>query len=471
MAGLSKAGFLIHGGPSGGKLDAWIDFNGNGVFDHATEHLFGGTSKDIVAGMNLVITYTVPANATYANSTYARFRLSTAGGLQPTGLVNDGEVEDYKVKTAKDSDGDGIPDNDESGTGDLDGDGLVDKFDYDPAGWIYNEQTGQIVTGGLVTVSSTGGGVLMVENGSNGHYQFFIIGLEPTQIVDVTLTFTPPPGYQLSTTCFAQTGPYEPEPPPSPPAAEHIGSSQDAGNVGYMIDWSCGANPFYTTFRIEGDDPYVFDNNFPVFPTVPTNIVLSTFYAEVGLDGILTYWTTETEPNNAGFNIFRSTAENGDYSKINDSLIPALGDATTGASYSYLDKPEQAGDYYYKLEAVSLNGETSFHGPVFVGLTSVDLKKYTVPDEYSLSQNYPNPFNPTTTISFGLPQAENVTLNIYNSAGQLIRTLTRAQYSAGTHHVTWDATDYSGVRVANGIYIYELRTNNFVQQRKMLLMK
>jgi len=94
-----------------------------------------------------------------------------------------------------------------------------------------------------------------------------------------------------------------------------------------------------------------------------------------------------------------------------------------------------------------------------------------LPEDYFLSQNYPNPFNPSTTISFGLPQAENVTLNIYNAAGQLIRTLTNTMYSAGSHNVTWDATDYSGVRVANGIYIYELRANNFVQQRKMLLMK
>jgi len=94
-----------------------------------------------------------------------------------------------------------------------------------------------------------------------------------------------------------------------------------------------------------------------------------------------------------------------------------------------------------------------------------------LPEDYFLSQNYPNPFNPSTTISFGLPQAENVTLNIYNANGQLIRTLTNAMYSAGTHNVTWDATNYSGVRVANGIYIYELRTNNYTQQRKMLLMK
>jgi len=93
------------------------------------------------------------------------------------------------------------------------------------------------------------------------------------------------------------------------------------------------------------------------------------------------------------------------------------------------------------------------------------------PEDYFLSQNYPNPFNPTTTISFGLPQSELVTLNIYNSTGQLIRTLTSGSYSAGNHNVTWDATDYRGVRVANGIYIYELKTSNYLQQRKMLLMK
>lgn len=84
------------------KLDAWIDFNGNGQFDHATEHLNGGVSFDLVPGTN-VLTITVPA-VTVPDAgleTYARFRVSSAGGLLPTGRASDGEVEDYRLTLHK----------------------------------------------------------------------------------------------------------------------------------------------------------------------------------------------------------------------------------------------------------------------------------------------------------------------------------------------------------------------------------
>ena len=77
------------------KLDAWIDFNGNGTFDHPSEHVGGGTSVIVTTGDNLV-PITIPAGAT-AGDTYARFRLSDGGGLLPTGAADDGEVEDYAV--------------------------------------------------------------------------------------------------------------------------------------------------------------------------------------------------------------------------------------------------------------------------------------------------------------------------------------------------------------------------------------
>lgn len=79
-----------------GKVDAWIDYNGNGTFDHATEHLNGGVSFDVVAGVNRLF-FTVPAG-TPVGDTYARFRISSDGGLQPTDRADDGEVEDYTVK-------------------------------------------------------------------------------------------------------------------------------------------------------------------------------------------------------------------------------------------------------------------------------------------------------------------------------------------------------------------------------------
>ncbi|MBW1817192.1 MAG: hypothetical protein JRJ60_08525, partial [Deltaproteobacteria bacterium] len=84
----------LSGSGLSGKVDAWIDFNGNGVFDSG-EHLNGGTSWDVSSGSNN-FSYSIPADAV-PGTTYARFRLSSAGSLAPTGSAADGEVEDYKV--------------------------------------------------------------------------------------------------------------------------------------------------------------------------------------------------------------------------------------------------------------------------------------------------------------------------------------------------------------------------------------
>ena len=76
-----------------GKLDAWIDFDGNGSFEHPTEHINAGTSLDMVAGSNVVPVH-VPSGLS-AGQVATRFRLSSSGGLSPTGTASDGEVEDY----------------------------------------------------------------------------------------------------------------------------------------------------------------------------------------------------------------------------------------------------------------------------------------------------------------------------------------------------------------------------------------
>ena len=78
-----------------GALDAWIDYDLSGAWEHPAEHLFGGASTTVSAGTNHVC-FTVPATA-LPGSTFARFRLSSAGGLAPWGPAPDGEVEDYKI--------------------------------------------------------------------------------------------------------------------------------------------------------------------------------------------------------------------------------------------------------------------------------------------------------------------------------------------------------------------------------------
>ena len=90
---------------------------------------------------------------------------------------------------------------------------------------------------------------------------------------------------------------------------------------------------------------------------------------------------------------------------------------------------------------------------------------------YELVQNYPNPFNPSTTISFALPQESEVTLVIYNAAGQLVRRLVSGNYSGGRHKVVWDGKDNHGVPVAGGVYLYVLKAGEFVAQKSLLLMK
>jgi hypothetical protein len=100
------------------------------------------------------------------------------------------------------------------------------------------------------------------------------------------------------------------------------------------------------------------------------------------------------------------------------------------------------------------------------GVTDIAGNMNEPPTEYMLQQNYPNPFNPTTTISFSLPEATNVILEIYNSSGQKIETLMNTKLHAGNHSVKWNAG-----RISSGIYFCRLKTNTFQDIKKMILAK
>jgi hypothetical protein len=96
-----------------------------------------------------------------------------------------------------------------------------------------------------------------------------------------------------------------------------------------------------------------------------TAIALSRFDAVKMAGKVLIAWKTETEIDNAGFNIYRAEAENGAYVKINESLIPAGGSAAQGAAYSFMDDTVKIWKtYYYKLEDIDLNGSSAMHGPI-----------------------------------------------------------------------------------------------------------
>ena len=94
-----------------------------------------------------------------------------------------------------------------------------------------------------------------------------------------------------------------------------------------------------------------------------------------------------------------------------------------------------------------------------------------IPTEFALHENYPNPFNPTTTLRFDLPEMANVTVTIYNMLGQIVRTFNMNDTPAGYHSIKWDATNDYGDPVGAGVYLYQLRANEFVKTKKMVLLK
>ena len=90
---------------------------------------------------------------------------------------------------------------------------------------------------------------------------------------------------------------------------------------------------------------------------------------------------------------------------------------------------------------------------------------------YSLLNNYPNPFNPSTTIRYSIPTSEFVTLKVYDVLGNEVATLVNEEKSAGEYEVEFNS--HSGVdkNLVSGIYFYQLKVGNFIETKKMILIK
>jgi len=95
----------------------------------------------------------------------------------------------------------------------------------------------------------------------------------------------------------------------------------------------------------------------------------------------------------------------------------------------------------------------------------------TIPIKFNLSQNYPNPFNPVTTIKYQIPKFSEVNLEIYNIAGQLVKTLVNKNQPMGYYLINWNGKDSNGQNVASGIYFFRLIANDFIKIKKMVLVR
>jgi hypothetical protein len=217
------------------------------------------------------------------------------------------------------------------------------------------------------------------------------------------------------------------------------------------------------------------DNSLPV---------QATSFKAIANDGSITLsWQTQSEVNNAGFNVLRQDLPQGQAgttsfrlisSYTNNDSLKGMGTSSTGRAYDFTDDKVTSGvTYQYKIQSVSTNGTTK-------DLTTLSVT-VDIPKNYALYQNYPNPFNPSTTIQFDLKQASTVTLGIYNILGQKVLEENYGTMNAGRYNEAINLDAF-----ASGVYFYRITAignsaqggsasggdgQQFVSIKKLVLMK
>ncbi len=141
-------------------------------------------------------------------------------------------------------------------------------------------------------------------------------------------------------------------------------------------------------------------------------------------------------------------------------------------SYTYLNNPSEGKEpgWFYISDGTTIS---LYLIRAYVSYIISNNKEAIelLPSSYALEQNYPNPFNPSTVISYQIPEMTNVQIKIYDALGREIRTLIDEIKPAGKYNIAWDGRDNSGNLVSSGVYFYKIVAGNFVQTKKMILMK
>jgi hypothetical protein len=169
-------------------------------------------------------------------------------------------------------------------------------------------------------------------------------------------------------------------------------------------------------------------------------VELSSFIARSVSNGVLLSWRTESESNNLGFYLEKSSPE---FREI--AFIRGQGTSVLQHSYSYLDETPLTNESSYRLRQVDFDGTTTFSDEISVAMT--------IPENASLHPPFPNPFNGETVFLLNLQEDAEVVVNVFNLRGERIVTLLRGRLTAGFHRLVWDGRDNSHLSAASGLYI------------------
>ncbi|UCG93447.1 MAG: T9SS type A sorting domain-containing protein [candidate division WOR-3 bacterium] len=208
-------------------------------------------------------------------------------------------------------------------------------------------------------------------------------------------------------------------------------------------------------FASEPDSGYSVDN---IPPETPYNLVAEVIDSDV----LLTWEIQLSYPDFSHFAVYRDTLSGftpGDVNRIGISTVP-----------TYTDTSVAPDTYYYVVSALDVNGnESDYSNEVEATVTGIREAETGLPTVYALYQNYPNPFKTETSIYYQLPQANAVTIAIYNVSGQRIKTLVNERKDAGFYTVRWDGKTQDDQRVSNGVYFCRMVAGAYISVKKILL--
>jgi hypothetical protein len=147
---------------------------------------------------------------------------------------------------------------------------------------------------------------------------------------------------------------------------------------------------------------------------------------------------------------------------------PVFDDSTITSTSRQIGPLANNTAYYWRVKAKNTGGASAWSSvwSFMTGTTAVSERGKVTPTEFSLNQNYPNPFNPSTTILYALPKTVFVRLTVFNPLGKEVETLLSTTQVAGEYEIHWSPNN-----LTSGVYLYRLQAGDFVETKKMILMR
>ena len=230
--------------------------------------------------------------------------------------------------------------------------------------------------------------------------------------------------------------------------------------------WNVVATDMYG-LESSSDSLYFYTDSFPEPPTF-----FLTINPEDGSEGL---------PTSVEF-VWSSSFDPDPLDQVNYQLVYAL-DWEDSSSYNYSELIQDTSivmelvdnmEYQWKVLAIDNDGfvvGSNNDTPKSLVVGTLSIGSENIPSTFTLHQNYPNPFNPITTVRYELPEDSFTNITIYDMLGNVVNNLVNTNQSPGYKSIQWNATNNQGEPVSAGVYLYKIQAGDFVDTKKMILLK